>query len=122
MFDRASRKLGLDQAIFNGSFQERPDFKDKDARNEIEQLLKHGLYGMVDEDTSKSQNFVESNIDQILENNSRVVTYSVIRGAYSLTKSSFVSQNADQSLDINDPNFWSKALSPQTSTINRLLT
>ena len=54
MFDRASRKLGLDQAIFNGSFQERPDFKDKDARNEIEQLLKHGLYGMVDEDTSKS--------------------------------------------------------------------
>jgi chromodomain-helicase-DNA-binding protein 7 len=122
MFDRASKKLGLDQAIFSGKFQERPDFKDKDARVEIEKLLKHGIYGVMDEDTTKSESFVESNIDQILENNSRVVNYSVIRGTYSLAKSSFVSCNADETLDMNDPNFWSKVLSPQTSTINRLLT
>jgi hypothetical protein len=50
MFERASRKLGLDQAIFSGKFQERPDLKDKQQREAIENLLKHGAYGFADED------------------------------------------------------------------------
>ena len=111
MFERASKKLGLEQALFS-----------KDERREVENLLRFGAYSILDEDTSKSQHFVESNIEEILEKNSRVVNYSIIRGCYSLGKSSFISHTADQSIDVNDPEFWSKILPPQTSPASRLLT
>jgi len=111
MFERASKKLGLEQALFS-----------KDERREVENLLRFGAYSILDEDTSKSQHFVESNIEEILEKNSRVVNYSIIRGCYSLGKSSFVSHTADLSIDVNDPEFWNKILPPQTSAATRLLT
>jgi chromodomain-helicase-DNA-binding protein 7 len=111
MFARASKKLGLDQAVFN-----------KETRNEIENLLKHGAYNILEEDASKSKQFAESNIEEILEKNARVVNFNVVRGCYSVLKSTFVSQTADSSINLDDPNFWSKVLPPQTSLAYRLLT
>lgn len=43
MFERASRKLGLDHAVFN-----------KETRNEIENLLKYGAYNLLDDDNQRS--------------------------------------------------------------------
>jgi chromodomain-helicase-DNA-binding protein 7 len=111
MFARASKKLGLDQAVFN-----------KDTKHEIESLLKYGAYNILEEDASKSKQFAESNIEEILEHNSRVVDYSVIKGCYAVLKSTFVSLTADSSINIDDPNFWSKVLPPQASLAYRLLT
>jgi SNF2 family DNA or RNA helicase len=39
MFERASLKLGLEQALFS-----------KENRGEVEELLKHGAYNLIDED------------------------------------------------------------------------
>ena len=110
MFERASKKLGLDQAVFA-----------KENKAEIENLLKYGAYSILEEDSSKSQQFFESNIDEILQA-SRVVNYNVINRCYSFSKSSFVSHGADTSINIDDPNFWNKILPPQTSLSSRLLT
>jgi len=109
MFERASMKLGLEQALFS-----------KENRGEVEELLKHGAYSLIDEDSSKSQRFVESNIEDILEKNSHVVTYTLVRGSYSLGKSTFVSDSADQSIDVHDPEFWSKVLPRQISVAAKL--
>ena len=111
MFERASKKLGLDQAVFS-----------KDTKAEIENLLKYGAYSILEEDSSKSQQFFESNIDEILQTSSRVVNYNLIKGCYSFSKSSFVSHGSDTSISIDDPNFWNKVLPPQTSLSSRLLT
>lgn len=109
MFERASLKLGLEQALFS-----------KENRGEVEELLKHGAYSLIDEDASKSQRFVESNIEDILEKNSHVVTYTLVRGSYSLGKSTFVSDSADQSIDVHDPEFWAKVLPRQISVAAKL--
>ena len=111
MFERASKKLGLDQAVFS-----------KDTKAEIENLLKYGAYSILEEDSSRSQQFFESNIDEILQTSSRVVNYNLIKGSYSFSKSSFVSHGSDTSISIDDPNFWNKVLPPQTSLSSRLLT
>ena len=111
MFERASRKLGLDQAVFS-----------KDVRGEIENLLRYGAYSLLEDDTSKSQQFFESNIDEILKNKTRVVNYNMIRSNYSFNKSSFISTASDATINVDDPNFWNKVLPPQTSLTSRLYT
>lgn len=111
MFERASKKLGLDQAVFS-----------KDTKAEIENLLKYGAYSILEEDSTRSQQFFESNIDEILQTSSRVINYNLIKGSYSFSKSSFVSHGCDTSINIDDPNFWNKILPPQTSLSSRLLT
>ena len=77
----------------------------KDTKAEIENLLKYGAYSILEEDSSKSQQFFESNIDEILQTSSRVVNYNLIKGCYSFSKSSFVSHGSDTSISIDDPNF-----------------
>eukprot|EP00742_Colponemidia_sp_Colp-10_P009005 GILJ01009787.1.p1 GENE.GILJ01009787.1~~GILJ01009787.1.p1 ORF type:complete len:1414 (+),score=330.67 GILJ01009787.1:621-4244(+) len=122
MFDRASKKLGLDQAVFHtGAFagQEGVDTKGGRAamsKTDIENLLKYGAYGLLDEDPTATRVFLESDIDQILNKNSRVVKYNSVRNAYSVSKSSFKSDSATTHLDVNDPDFWSKVLPVNTDT------
>lgn len=36
--------------------------------------------------------------------------YSLIKGSYSFSKGEFVPTTTDQSIEINDPNFWEKVL------------
>ena len=122
MFERASKKLGLDQAIFSGKFLDKKTANDKEAKKEIERILRDGAYAILDEDPSKSEQFLESNIEDILTKNSRVIDYNIVRGNYNLNKSTFVSQNADTSLNIDDPHFWEKLMPKQDSELDYLQT
>eukprot|EP00743_Colponemidia_sp_Colp-15_P009048 GILK01009873.1.p1 GENE.GILK01009873.1~~GILK01009873.1.p1 ORF type:complete len:1268 (+),score=334.16 GILK01009873.1:244-3804(+) len=122
MFDRASKKLGLDQAVFHTGAFAGPEGVDNRggraamSKTDIENLLKYGAYGLLDEDPTATRVFLESDIDQILNKNSRVVKYNSVRNAYSVSKSSFKSDSATTHLDVNDPDFWSKVLPVNTDT------
>ena len=111
MFDRASKKLSLDQAVLSNM----ADQFDDSLQADIDQLLKLGAYGLLNE-ADESENFCEADIDVLLEKNSRVVvqkdaeTKSSILGNINYSKMSFTSEQANASLDINDPLFWEKMM------------
>ncbi len=72
MFARASRKLGLEQAVLG-----RAGGRGAPTKEEVETLLRHGAYGpLVDEEDedAAARTFMESDIDQLLARGSRVVT------------------------------------------------
>ncbi|CAD8066277.1 unnamed protein product [Paramecium sonneborni] len=126
MFERAIKKLGLDQAIFmSGQFKScESSFKNnkndkKMSKQDMEVLLKNGIIGLI----SHNQNgdtFQEKNIDEILEKNSRTAKYSLINGSYTVSKQSFVSEKTDKSISIQDPNFWKIILKSQESRCQKL--
>lgn len=60
-------------------------------------------------------------MDEIIQNNSRIAKYSLINGSCSFSKSRFVSENADNKLMINDPNFWNIVLKNVQSPTQQLL-
>lgn len=76
-------------------------------------LLKKGILGFLDNDDQN--NFFEQNIDSILEKNSRIAKYSVIKGSYTVSKSSFISEKTDMNININDPDFWQVVLKSRES-------
>lgn len=131
MFQRATRKLGLDQAIFlTGDFKttncavgEGENAKEEESSNnqklnktEMEILLKKGILGLLNEDDEKNaQAFFEENIEDILKHNTRVAKYNLIKGTYTLSKQSFISKQADEKLQIEDPNFWEKVFKERES-------
>ena len=76
MFQRASKKLGLDQAIFLGGTFATTKFAPKRGdskvvklggyiigKKEIDILLKKGIIGLLDKSEAKSQAFIEENIE-----------------------------------------------------------
>ena len=85
MFERASRKLGLEQALL-GSRQfgdaEVDDAGKSHAKmdsKEVESLLRHGAYAVLMEDDSEAvKEFCEQDIDSILDQRSHV---RVVEGA-----------------------------------------
>lgn len=110
MFERASKKLGLDQAIFlGGAFHQttKPKGEDENLKKlskvEIEILLKKGIMGFLEEEEDSGQ--ANQDIDEIIKN-SRVAKYSLINGTYTFSKSTFNSTEADCNLQMDDPNFW----------------
>ena len=66
------------------------------------------------EGDERSRVFCESNINELLEKQSRVVTYDKGSTTSLFSKTSFVSSNADSKLDINDPLFWKKIYGEDT--------
>ncbi|CAD8164733.1 unnamed protein product [Paramecium pentaurelia] len=126
MFERAIKKLGLDQAIFmNGQFKScENSYKSnknekKMSKQDMEVLLKNGIIGLI----SNNQNgdtFQEKNIDEILEKNSRTAKYSLINSTYTVSKQSFVSEKTDKSINIQDPNFWKIILKSSESRCQKL--
>lgn len=128
MFERATKKLGLDQAIFmGGEFKQVASIAKDDPKKlgkaDIENLLRKGILGLVneDEESKKSHEFFEDDIDSIIKKNSRIAKYSVINGSYSFSKGSFISNHADTDLKIDDPNFWVKVLKQHDSKSQRAL-
>lgn len=125
MFHSASMKLGLDRAVLAHQRQNEQDpsrhtksesEKESQAR-EIDELLKKGAYDVFrDDDDTEAKKFMETDIDQLLERSSRTVTYgnsqtSMSQGLGSFSKASFVSSDADgKDIDLDDPDFWSKAV------------
>ncbi|KAH8741990.1 chromo domain helicase DNA binding protein [Cryptosporidium ryanae] len=122
MFERASKKLGLNTAVFHkGAFREESSNGSggggsngigtggEPTKQEIEDLLKHGAYYLL-EGSEASRQFQESDIDEILSKNSRLVRYQLSGKNSSFSKTSFRSDNALPDLDVNDPDFWKKVL------------
>jgi len=122
MFHSASMKLGLERAVLS---QQRDDGegsgksqKQAHAR-EIDELLKKGAYDVFkDDDDVEAEKFMETDIDQLLEQSSKKVTYgtsateSMGSGLGSFSKASFVTDTGDgeKDVDLDDPDFWAKAV------------
>jgi chromodomain-helicase-DNA-binding protein 7 len=125
MFHSASMKLGLDRAVLahqrqhdgETSKRKKTSLEKESHAKEIDQLLKKGAYDIFcDDDGEEAKQFMETDIDQLLERNSRTVTYGktetpMSKGLGSFSKASFVSSAADgKDIDLDDPDFWSKAI------------
>ena len=71
MFQRASMKLGLEQAVMSNG-------KKNISADVVETLLKEGAYSALLEDKEgdeRSRTFCESDINELLEKQSRVIKY-----------------------------------------------
>ena len=90
----------------------------------METLLKKGILGFLE--GGENENFFDGNVDDIIAKNSRIAKYSLINGSCSFSKSKFVSNESDNELKINDPNFWNIVLknveSPSQQLLKRLKT
>ena len=92
MFRRASRKLGLSQAVFEtGGIQrsfsgaEEPQAGGlvnlmKMDKNKVEMLLRFGAYAIMDDDNSAADQFMGADIDKIL-GQAETVKYDEVRDA-----------------------------------------
>jgi superfamily II DNA or RNA helicase len=130
MFARASRKLGLEQAVLGN-----PTQNEKLSASEMEKLLREGAYALMEEGTSALEEFNAMDIDKILEQRSRVIVQEEpkdkrtaewlrkkdegdeeeggqrrTRPKSTLRKSKFQSEAMEEQLDVDDPNFWQKVL------------
>lgn len=128
MFHSASLKLGLERAVLSQNRDQSEDNDDgkskkktdKEAQaKEIDELLKKGAYDVFrDEDDTEAERFMKRDIDQLLENSSKKVTYgttatsSLGSGLGSFSKASFVADtgSGEKDVDLDDPDFWSKAV------------
>lgn len=112
MFDRASKKLGLEQAVLGTFEKERED--DKPSQEEMEHLLKKGAYALLEDDDKKTQEFCADDIDSILAKRTRT---RVVEGAKTSTwlnkqgvsKTKFSADDGEQ-IDMDDPLFWQKVM------------
>lgn len=112
MFHSASLKLGLDRAVLaaqrqnasseEGSSKRKSKAEREEQAKEIDELLKKGAYDVFrDDDDKEAQKFMETDIDQLLEQSSRKVTYgetatsSLSSGLGSFSKASFVASTGD---------------------------
>lgn len=118
MFHKASLKLGLDRAVLAQSRIEQEDESGSGVKNnlsvqEIDELLKRGAYDVFREDDSEQREFADEDIDAILNRRSHKVVYdgkSNTETLGSFSKASFVSFDEKEDVDINDPDFWKKAV------------
>lgn len=79
MFERASKKLGLEQAILGTRQFTDQDYEENqknamklDAK-EMEQLLREGAYAMMLDDDEEVKQFFAQDIDKILESRSHLI-------------------------------------------------
>jgi hypothetical protein len=116
MFDRASKKLGLEQAVLGTFEKERED--DKPTQKEMEQLLKKGAYALLeDENDEITREFCSDDIESILAKRTRT---RVVEGTKTATwlnkqgmlvsKTKFSAESGDAALDMDDPLFWQKVM------------
>lgn len=128
MFERASRKLGMEQALFQkGAFgdKDRDELSNEMKINpkEIENLLKYGAYAFLED--GSGENIANTHIEDILsKNNNKNKEYKMTKGLYTLQKSTFnvadgrsstqkggsASKSKGAAPNVNDPDFWEKVL------------
>lgn len=96
------------------------------STKEIDELLKRGAYDVFREDDTEQREFVEADIDTLLQRSSHKVTYEnngsmkMASTLGSFSKASFVSADEKEDVDINDPDFWKKAIGLNENTIGIL--
>ena len=115
MFDRASKKLGLEQAVL-GTF-DKDDDDGKPTAKEMEHLLKKGAYALMgDENDEQMKEFCTDDIENILKKRTRTrvvegtKTASWLNKQGMVSKSKFTSETSSANLDMEDPNFWQKVM------------
>jgi len=134
MFNRASKKLGLDHAVLTvmEAEEQQAGKLEKHDKANIEKMLRQGAYGLLNDDEA-SKKFLESDIDSILSHNARVVNQKKtsqgvvgralgttqeeevakqrsLRDSFKFSRQTFEAENADMQLDVNDPQFWDKLM------------
>lgn len=122
LFERASKKLGLDQAVLNG-FEAGKSGEGSLSKKEVEQLLRQGAYNVFTEEKegtaeAESKAFLEQDIDTILQRRARTVVYEntgskskAAGGAFSkarFTAAKSPDGKTTHDVDIADPDFWRK--------------
>jgi hypothetical protein len=135
MFQRASMKLGLDQAVLKksgldvasldneGGEQAASNALSSLDKNEIESLLRNGAYALLDDPASEAQSasFCEADIDSILADRTTVIKTggnddnSAPREASTFSQAVFASSDTDARLDVNDKLFWEKLIPDERS-------
>ena len=146
MYRRASKKLGLDQAVFlsgqnnsnkkgppsgkgdmlttswmvpkasSGRSSRTPKISDKD----IELLLRKGILGLLDEEEDEAGGGQAIDIDELIKN-SRRTNYSMINDKYTITRMKIDTEKTDKKVEIDDPNFWTKVLKDEETMAKKLL-
>ncbi|GMF65012.1 unnamed protein product [Phytophthora lilii] len=117
MFHKASLKLGLDKAVLTHMRRENEEEGGKKRNQsakaqetkEIDELLKRGAYDVFRDDDSAGEQFCALDIDQILQRSSQIVQYTE-QAQSSFSKASFVSATTSDDVDLDDPDFWKKAV------------
>lgn len=126
MFERASRKLGLDQAIFLGNTFNKDKERTDEAENkrlkpeEIEMLLRKGILGLLEsteDPQADAQNYKNLDIDAIIEKAPKA-NYSLANGGYTVSKRSV--GDKDSKVQIDDPEFWNKVFVEKESPAAKL--
>jgi hypothetical protein len=124
MFQRASKKLGLGQAVLmqrSAEVEEAADGIGSDTllskmdSKEIDGLIKYGAYDLFNERADNaSRSFCEEDIDQILQTRARVIRTEVSQEQKDadnvFSKAVFASSDTDTKVKIDDPDFWEKLL------------
>jgi Bromodomain len=115
MFDRASKKLGLEQAVL-GTFNNEND-DDKPTSKEMEQLLKKGAYALLDDEDEETNQFCADDIDSILAKRTRTRVVEGTKTASWLnkagmvvSKSKFSAEGGSAGVNVDDPDFWQKVM------------
>ncbi len=115
MFTRASMKLGLEQAIFGSA--EKEEKSAAASRKEIEDLLKHGAYGLFTEDDDRAQKWSEESITDILAKseqklvNTSEETSEADVGPSTFATATFVDGGGSaDGVSLDDPDFWLKLM------------
>lgn len=117
MFHKASLKLGLDKAVLTHMRRENEEEGGKKRNKtskaqeskEIDELLKRGAYDVFRDDDTAGEQFCALDIDQILQRSSQVIQYKE-QAQSSFSKASFVSATTSDDVDLDDPDFWKKAV------------
>eukprot|EP00923_Selenidium_pygospionis_P019159 GHVN01033534.1.p1 GENE.GHVN01033534.1~~GHVN01033534.1.p1 ORF type:complete len:1313 (-),score=174.73 GHVN01033534.1:144-4082(-) len=99
MFDRASRKLGLDKAVLQKTHVR--ENEKGPTKEEIESLLRRGAYGLLMEGDS----VLNEDINEILERRSKVIRHDTNGEPSLFSKASFT---LSEDVELEDPNFWAR--------------
>mmetsp|Transcript_2659 Transcript_2659/g.4794 ORF Transcript_2659/g.4794 Transcript_2659/m.4794 type:complete len:1931 (-) Transcript_2659:2818-8610(-) len=118
MFDRASKKLGLDHAVLQNMGVEGMEKKNQSLlgemkKNDIDSLLKKGAYDVFNEDDTAADAFTKEDIDLILERRTTLLQSAAANsGPSAFSKASFASetQKPGESVELDDPDFWRKLM------------
>eukprot|EP01084_Bolivina_argentea_P215136 365224_1 len=114
MFERASKKLGLGQAILK-SVEHGVKKKDVKDLKQLDNMLRHGAYAILNDDDEATKKWQECDIDELLQQSSHRITDNKNGnqqekgiGMHSFTRKTFESGGAEATanLDVTGENFW----------------
>jgi SNF2 family DNA or RNA helicase len=112
MFDRASKKLGLDRAVL-ARIESAVAASSAENAKMMDRLLRHGAYALF-QDADEADKFCEEDIDQILAQRARVLTEDAGERSSEFSKAHFHVNETEEQKDIEfmieseDAELWAK--------------